>query len=285
MTAMDWRQYDSAIGRFVVMDPMAEMKYDNTSYRFAFNNPNFWVDPSGLFESRKEARAYRIKNGISGGITKQKDGTFSINDKKNGVSYSAGDDSQTTGSDEHDNDGVVESVLVTNNESNLVSNGKKVVDYLGLFTAGLEATPGTFRLGTTSRGISPKIYLNAWKGNQYTTTFGLGKLGKGLGAGTAIVGTVFDGVGVLNYYDPKYGPKSKNSVSPAKASMNLGMNAYGFYINPIPALLYSGVDLFYPGGWTGDDKNPGLAKDQDRLNKENKAINPNWQLWPGAMKQ
>lgn len=43
--------------------------------------------------------------------------------------------------------------------------------------------------------------------------------------------------------------------------------------------------MFYPGGWTGDAKNPGLANDQARLDQENKAINPNWQLWPGAMKQ
>ena len=63
------------------------------------------------------------------------------------------------------------------------------------------------------------------------------------------------------------------------------MAAYGYFINSIPELLYVGIDMFYPGGWTGDNKNPGLANDQARLDQESKAINPNWQLWPGAMKQ
>lgn len=149
----------------------------------------------------------------------------------------------------------------------------------------MEAAPGSFRFGTTVRGFSPKFYPSAWTGNQYVTTYGLSKLGKGLGTGSAILGLALDVKGVRNYYNPKYGPNNPNSVSPSKATLNTGMSAYGIWVNPIPALLYSGIDMFYPGGWTGDDKNPGLAKDQDRLDRENKAINPNWQLWPGAMKQ
>ena len=48
MTAMDYRQYDHAIGRFNGMDMLAELVPETSPYRFANNNPNFWSDPSGL---------------------------------------------------------------------------------------------------------------------------------------------------------------------------------------------------------------------------------------------
>lgn len=46
----DWRQYDPAIGRFNVVDAMAEMgsQLDKSPYAFAWNNPIFYGDPSGL---------------------------------------------------------------------------------------------------------------------------------------------------------------------------------------------------------------------------------------------
>jgi RHS repeat-associated protein len=48
MTALDYRQYDNAIGRFNVVDPLAEQDYSQTPYHFANGNPVFWADPSGL---------------------------------------------------------------------------------------------------------------------------------------------------------------------------------------------------------------------------------------------
>ena len=52
VTAMDFRQYDIALGRFNNLDMLAELSYSTTPYRFAFNNPIFWADPSGLFEDQ-----------------------------------------------------------------------------------------------------------------------------------------------------------------------------------------------------------------------------------------
>ncbi len=48
---MDFRQYDNALGRFSGMDRLAELSYSMTPYRFAYNNPVYWTDPTGLFEN------------------------------------------------------------------------------------------------------------------------------------------------------------------------------------------------------------------------------------------
>lgn len=50
LTAMDFRQYDNMLGRFCSMDLLSELAYDITPYRFSFNNPNYWSDPSGMYE-------------------------------------------------------------------------------------------------------------------------------------------------------------------------------------------------------------------------------------------
>lgn len=47
---MDARGYDSAIGRFNVVDPMAAFAPSYTPYRFGFNNPVYWTDPTGMYE-------------------------------------------------------------------------------------------------------------------------------------------------------------------------------------------------------------------------------------------
>src|SRR5690606_33126448 len=50
VTAMDFRQYDNAIGRFHNIDAMTDIMPSLTPYRFAFNNPVIWKDPTGLLE-------------------------------------------------------------------------------------------------------------------------------------------------------------------------------------------------------------------------------------------
>ena len=50
VTAMDFRQYDPAIGRFNVIDVMTDIMPSLSPYRFAFNNPILWNDPSGMLE-------------------------------------------------------------------------------------------------------------------------------------------------------------------------------------------------------------------------------------------
>lgn len=64
VTETDFRHYDSALGRFNVMDPLAELAYDFTPYRYGFNNPVFFSDASGLFETELQAKQFAALNKI-----------------------------------------------------------------------------------------------------------------------------------------------------------------------------------------------------------------------------
>jgi hypothetical protein len=48
---MDFRHYDAALGRFNVIDPMAEERDWLTPYNFVQNNPILRVDPTGLLDT------------------------------------------------------------------------------------------------------------------------------------------------------------------------------------------------------------------------------------------
>ena len=83
------------------VDPLAENAHGWTPYRYGFNNPIFYSDPSGLFEDEDAAKAYAKANGIKTGlfrdnkIVKHDDGnyaienrsarSFTINDKEFGL--------------------------------------------------------------------------------------------------------------------------------------------------------------------------------------------------------
>ena len=83
-TAEYW-QYDSRLMRRWNVDPMTYPW--QSSYAAFNNNPIYFIDPLGLFGTRKEARQYKKDNNIRGNISKGDDGIFSINDRKGGNSY------------------------------------------------------------------------------------------------------------------------------------------------------------------------------------------------------
>ncbi len=51
---MDFRQYEPSLGRFYNPDRLADLAPSLTPFRFAFNNPVYWSDPSGLYEIDKD---------------------------------------------------------------------------------------------------------------------------------------------------------------------------------------------------------------------------------------
>ncbi|HRK29329.1 MAG TPA: RHS repeat-associated core domain-containing protein [Chitinophagales bacterium] len=76
-----FRTLDAQTGRWWQIDPMAEFAPAWTPYRFAFDNPIAYIDPLGLFETRKEARRYRREHDTGGKIVKSRENgkkTFSI---------------------------------------------------------------------------------------------------------------------------------------------------------------------------------------------------------------
>ncbi|MCQ4142530.1 hypothetical protein [Chryseobacterium sp. EO14] len=103
----------------------------------------------------------------------------------------------------------------------------------------------------------------------------------GLAKWGGIAGKVSFGIGVILDYKAL----QRGEISENKFYLNTGIGAYGLTgVGAIPSILYFGIDAFYPGGWTGNEKHPGVLNDQTRLDQENR-FNPYWQLFPGAMKQ
>ena len=111
------RYYDPRLSLWTSVDPLSGIAPNYSGYRYCFDNPTKFVDLLGLFETRSQAKEYRAMNGIKGRIQKNEDGTYSINDYKNHISYAQGDDSGNMLGDQHKHDGVIESVLVTNKKN------------------------------------------------------------------------------------------------------------------------------------------------------------------------
>ncbi|SEM42472.1 RHS repeat-associated core domain-containing protein [Chryseobacterium taichungense] len=77
MYAMDFRHYMPDIARFIAHDGLSEIMPSWTPYRFAFNNPTYFSDPTGLFEEENNMLAYPDRPGTEKGqVWTDLDGTF-----------------------------------------------------------------------------------------------------------------------------------------------------------------------------------------------------------------
>ena len=59
------RHYDAALGRWLVVDPLAEKYYSTSPYTYCLNNPVKYVDPTGLstWVMQNEDGTYRVVGG------------------------------------------------------------------------------------------------------------------------------------------------------------------------------------------------------------------------------
>ncbi|WP_413513496.1 RHS repeat domain-containing protein [Myroides odoratus] len=65
------RNYDAALGRWMNVDPLAEQAVSWTPYRYGFNNPMLFTDPTGMLETE-----YKDENGQT--LLNTKDGSDDI---------------------------------------------------------------------------------------------------------------------------------------------------------------------------------------------------------------
>ncbi len=246
-----WRQYMPDLGRWFTIDPLAELGITITPYRYGFNNPILYTDPFGLFEKGGNALA----NCPTCPNTKE----FQpyINDPNKMYVYNP--ETNTAEREIQIQEVTVTGKKKTDNQQqniySLLGQGNTLLSFNGTYMANLSYRRyiGAARPNSpfTYRGV--RYYGNGQtflKSESLINTGSLIKVGKGVGAGTVVIGAVLDwGYGVPQY---KKDPNSPNAVSPGKASLNTGMAAYGLTgVGTMPSLVYFGLDAFYPGGFNG----------------------------------
>ena len=156
------------------MDPLTDLAPTLTPYRYAFNNPILWSDPSGLFETRREARRYKRDNNIDGNIRNQ-GGTFEIE----GTNSEGGTSYWTNGLE---SDGSIAVVEDSNNGFYANEPSVSTDDYSASFQgfeAGGRFNKTYFGSSTSISGFNAEVYNN-WGQGIDKNAFDLGASFSGL---------------------------------------------------------------------------------------------------------
>lgn len=213
-TAMDYRQYDQALGRFNTMDRLSELAPHMTSYRFAFNNPVYWSDPSGLYEVDKNGNikitdADEIKNFMSylnnnkgASVQKMSDeifysGNYAYELQEVVVTArSSSSYNKATQNIFNQIQGAQSKMAnfngyVTHTGGGALDNFSRFNDGFGGAMEGLGYSSASYRLTNGSlngSSISPKVYSSGWKGGSRAgiTTYGISNTAKWLGRGSVV---------------------------------------------------------------------------------------------------
>lgn len=241
--AMKWRQYMPDIGRFGTQDALGGLTPSWSPYRFAFNNPVYFSDPSGLSE-----------NAWTDWIRNTKTGEYKWDPNVTGANNTP---------EGWDYVGKTGSYRIDGGTVNLLNNGRKLVDidevtltgkksesnttfYLDQLNGAIGAigghmtkynTGGTIGIWTTTLAnrsfdninysrLNIRYYQSGWLGNATIRTVGLGKyLERGSVVGQVVLGAIEVGNGVAddyNDYQTKGETNGRNTVK-AVAGVTVGI--------------------------------------------------------------
>jgi RHS repeat-associated protein len=269
------RLYDPALGRFLGVDDMAGHATSWTPYRYGFNNPLIYIDPDGLFETRAEAKEYRMEHGIRGRIQEDSDGLFVIDDFRNNLSYfkdnSLDELKNVIG---HGEDGVIKSVLVTPEESDFTAGAGMLLNGVGGFGQGMVQSGGSFRItdgASNANQLSIRYYQSGWTGGSRAqiTTYSMTRVGSNIGRGS-IYGGIFLGaynINEANILDGRsFGYNTQVTTAQtaggiaggwggAKGGAAMGA-AIGLWFGgagAVPGAIIGGVIGGVGGGWIGSE--------------------------------
>jgi len=275
VTAMDYRQYDNALGRFNSMDRLAELAPMWSTYRFAFNNPVYWKDPTGLFEDNIENFE---NNNLEKCPTCPNTPQFKplIDDETYTYIYDPETKKASLLLSE------VEVVAKSKIESKTLDYASFFNDRIGDFADILGVTNnrgGSFRLTNNGsynpRNLSLKYYGSNWTGGSRAgiKTYNISKVIKnGSIATTVVLGTIEVGQGVAddyeNYQTTGYTNGKNTAVASAKVAGGVGGAwagakggaavgaAIGVWFGGVgaaPGAVIGGIIGGAVGGWAGSE--------------------------------
>jgi RHS repeat-associated protein len=298
------RYYNRELGRYMSVDPLAAQFFNWSSYNYTLSNPIMLIDPNGKapqdWVKKKGSDIWEYDSGVQNeSMAKERygEGTEYMDDggtyqgKVNEVSvgtitaHTGGLQTWDGGSYQNKdlNPNTFSSTASLPNPfmQNWYNPASKGNTVFGAGSFGLSLSSSSFRLtnGTANgSALSPKLYSSGWTGGSRAgiKTHNVGKVGGFLGKVSFGLGVGMDAIGVYNYY--KNGADDPNAVHPGKAAVNTTFGAMGLKLNPVAAILYFGVDSFYPGGWLGDAQNEGAIKKLSGLTERNQEIVPTFNL-------
>lgn len=238
-----WRNFDPAIARWMVIDPLAERRYDLTPYNFVQNSPMFRIDPDGLTD-------------------------FTLN-KKTGEVAQVGD-----ANDDPDR------ILKTDSDGNVKKKGEGL---FGFLTKKSERGKAKVAVGGIEQGIlqdgqNLKTEGNAFEvgGEGQPTEAGVEAFALKLSdyVGTEIGGAYFSLGGGENTTHITIGGYENNSFKETKSN---GMGAFRQFAGTVEEFTSSITGFFHthPSGSGISDSDRLVPSGQDRRSRDNSLnINP-----------